>query len=480
MAFVACASIAFLLTTAVHFSNADLCTEKICRYEFVIREGRSMTYPVKYPSGWQDVYDVILNGSRLHLKPNDFHKTVPDISHQELLEHATPLDGVARTLIMINDRFIGPTIEVMQGAQVVVKVVNNMQKQSLTIHWHGMHQRSTMYGDGVPYITQCPISPGQSFTYRFFADPPGTHWYHSHMSNQKADGLYGAMIIRRKLPVLPYSVFIISDWYHVSSTDLETMNPFRTFNQGSGTFHSRFLSSLTYVSGLINGHGRYNGNKAPLSTFNVTKGQKLQFHVVGALSEYAYRISIDQHSMTVIETDGFPVQPVQLQSLIVFGGETFVVEIKADQPVQSYWIRAETLKDPFVQKENDTPKIEVLAVLHYEGSDDQKVPTTSPKQCISDEPCVVLNCPWSAYPQAEYPHTKCINIDQLRLEMSLVNTEKEILSPIAKVHEMFLNFHFSPGSSVNAYTFIFPKSSPIYDSRTQLESCVEECLDHGC
>lgn len=34
--------------------------------------------------------------------------------------------------------------------------------------------------DGVPFITQCPIQPGTSFTYRFKVVKDGTHFYHSH------------------------------------------------------------------------------------------------------------------------------------------------------------------------------------------------------------------------------------------------------------------------------------------------------------
>ena len=33
--------------------------------------------------------------------------------------------------------------------------------------------------DGARDVTQAPIMPGQSFTYRFAAYPPGTHYYHS-------------------------------------------------------------------------------------------------------------------------------------------------------------------------------------------------------------------------------------------------------------------------------------------------------------
>jgi len=81
--------------------------------------------------------------------------------------------------------------------KVVVTVTNNLLKEDLSIHWHGIHMRQTPWMDGVAFVTQCPIPTKQTFQYRFIADPPGTHWYHSHLEMQKADGLFGAIIIHR-------------------------------------------------------------------------------------------------------------------------------------------------------------------------------------------------------------------------------------------------------------------------------------------
>ena len=480
-------------------TNAKLCTEKICKYEFVVRESRSMMYAVEYPSGWQDVYDVALNGSRLTLRENSAHPTVPDVPHDVILNKTNTLDGVPAHMIVINDRFVGPTIEVMRGAHVVVKVVNNLQKQSLTLHWHGMHQRSTFYMDGVPYITQCPISPGQSFTYQFVADPAGTHWYHSHLSNQRADGLYGAIIVHREKPRLPHFELAISDWYHATSTELETSNPYKTYDRGSGPFHFQTidkdhsfdgvkLSSLRYVSGLINGRGRYEGNRAPLTRYEVTKGLTYRFHAVAATNEFAYQISIDHHKLKVVEMDGFSVEPVEVQSLIVIGGETYVFEIEANQlDNTSYWMRAETLKDgkgPFVRNDGSS-KDKILAIFTYlRGASARQDPSTSPTNCTANEPCYVLNCFWKDYPEDVYPNRKCIPIDHMRLSSSLEmakETDQSILSPSEEVHEIFLNFAFSVGSSINNHRFIFPKSSPVYDNAsTVLEPCTAKCYDEGC
>jgi L-ascorbate oxidase len=56
---------------------------------------------------------------------------------------------------------------------------------SISMHWHGLHQKGTPFMDGVPYITQCPIDFGNTFRYRFMARKPGSFLYHSHAGNTK-------------------------------------------------------------------------------------------------------------------------------------------------------------------------------------------------------------------------------------------------------------------------------------------------------
>jgi len=44
-------------------------------------------------------------------------------------------------------------------------------------------------------VTQCPIQSGYSYTYKFKAEPHGTHWWHSHTGSQYADGIRGPLIV---------------------------------------------------------------------------------------------------------------------------------------------------------------------------------------------------------------------------------------------------------------------------------------------
>ena len=91
----------------------------------------------------------------------------------------------------------GQDVRVTEGDKVRF-VVKNELKESTGVHWHGLHTPNAM--DGVPFLTQPPIKPGQTFTYDFVAKPAGTHMYHSHhnAAEQVTKGLLGAFIVEPK------------------------------------------------------------------------------------------------------------------------------------------------------------------------------------------------------------------------------------------------------------------------------------------
>lgn len=88
----------------------------------------------------------------------------------------------------------GPTIRVTEGDRIRINCTNEMT-QSTSIHFHGLRVPNDQ--DGVPFITQPPIDPGQTFTYEFTVPNPGTHMYHSHhnAAEQVTRGLLGAFIV---------------------------------------------------------------------------------------------------------------------------------------------------------------------------------------------------------------------------------------------------------------------------------------------
>lgn len=79
----------------------------------------------------------------------------------------------------------GPPIHVCVNDIVIAVVSNKVPGQDLGIHWHGIEQKGTPFMDGVPMVTQCPISYGSSYKYSFRASSPGTFFYHADSGNLK-------------------------------------------------------------------------------------------------------------------------------------------------------------------------------------------------------------------------------------------------------------------------------------------------------
>lgn len=106
-------------------------------------------------------------------------------------------DGVRKKVYLVNEQFPGPVIECRSMDRLFIHVTNAVNGEHISIHWHGLNMKGANIMDGVSGVTQCPIKHGKTFTYEFTIDPgtSGTFWYHAHLDRQKADGLYGGLIV---------------------------------------------------------------------------------------------------------------------------------------------------------------------------------------------------------------------------------------------------------------------------------------------
>ena len=104
---------------------------------------------------------------------------------------ATPITGYGGSVP-------GPTMRVRRGQEITARLTN-ASSEPTTIHWHGLRVPNAM--DGTPFLTQPPVSPGESFDYRFIAKDAGTFWYHAPLVTQLARGLYGPVIVDEPEPV---------------------------------------------------------------------------------------------------------------------------------------------------------------------------------------------------------------------------------------------------------------------------------------
>jgi manganese oxidase len=94
----------------------------------------------------------------------------------------------------------GPTIQVNQGDRVRI-IVENALPESTSMHWHGLEV--PIEQDGVPWISQKPIAPGEKYTYEFTVHQEGTFFYHAHSAMQEMIGLIGLFIAHPEKPYAP-------------------------------------------------------------------------------------------------------------------------------------------------------------------------------------------------------------------------------------------------------------------------------------
>ena len=419
------------------------------------------------------------------------------------------VDGYTyRSFIGVNGRIPGPTLIVTEGQLVKVNVINRLASESISIHWHGMHQRNSNWMDGVEHVTQCGIPPGASFTYIFKAEQYGTHWYHSHSGAQRTDGLFGALIVKEKdntqrndllgeltsMSITDYEdspeqhTLTLLDWQKSSSLDLFTQihSSIRYFNIdkaselegnrdiGTNSMDGAFIGPVPYWSGLINGRGKHNGDgdenvdyiNSELSDFKVTAGNTYRFRLIGAQSLYAYRFSIEDHKLIVIATDGQFIEPVTVDYIIIHSGERYDFLLKTKEANQlstrQFMIRAVTLS--FTETSTYPTEQSAEAILNYNNDDtpsSQYAGIAERSQTVSQrctDKCIALNCPFKEFPSD-------INIDCIRItDLELLTDYPEELPTIANddSSRLFFNFGFEGTSrtcSINGRNLKLPSAS---------------------
>lgn len=101
-----------------------------------------------------------------------------------------------------NGSLPGPTIQVQQGDRVRILFENKLP-ESTSIHWHGLEV--PIEQDGIPWISQKPVAPGEKYTYEFTVHQEGTFFYHSHGAMQEMMGMIGFFIAHPERSYKPHA-----------------------------------------------------------------------------------------------------------------------------------------------------------------------------------------------------------------------------------------------------------------------------------
>ncbi|OBG85456.1 copper oxidase [Mycobacterium sp. E136] len=252
------------------------------------------------------------------------------------------LGGVAVRTWAYADGVPGPEIRIRKGERMRAQL-NNKLSAPTTIHWHGLAIPNPM--DGVPVLTQPAVPAGESFTYDFVVPDAGTYWYHSHEGTQLDRGLYGPLIIEDPADGADYDdelVIVLDDWVDgtgrtpdqvLADLNRAGMAPMPNVPDAgitSATPLGDDGGDVTYPYYLVNGRVT-----ADSQVVDYHAGQRIRLRIINAGSDTAFQVGVPGHPLRVIATDGFPVEPRQVDSVILGMGERAdaIVTLQASAPV---------------------------------------------------------------------------------------------------------------------------------------------------
>lgn len=324
-------------------------------------------------------------------------------------------DGFTRNVLVINSQIPGPLIEANEGDTLNIHVENKMSG-SVSIHWHGIFQNETAWMDGVTGVTQCPIPPGQSFTYTFtIKEQFGTFWYHAHSQNYLADGIAGPLIVHSPDDPLKKGqdfeqdvILMMTDWYHDMSDDILRQQLSAGYNGSQAAPSSNSV--------LINGIGYFNCSYSPAdrqcNTVGVTDfpkvdllaGTKARLRLINGGAHAMFRVSADEHTLAVVEADSTGVRGPQGFHRIPFhNGERYsvILDLTNDSVGDTFFVRSAIDTDcfawlaPGINETAGTGRaiVRVVDSIDPDCIDDTAfpTPTTSDWNDTISGPCVDLD-----------------------------------------------------------------------------------------
>ena len=221
-----------------------------------------------------------------------------------LVASEVPRDLVAGqprpSLLRLYNETILPVVRLTRGEPAELTLENRLPDEHTTVHWHGLRIPNAM--DGVPYVTQPPVEPGESFTYRFTPPDAGTFFFHPHCNTveQLGRGLAGVLVVDGDAPE-PFDADLVltcKDW---DLNDDGTLGPFLTLR---GAARAGTFGSLTTVNG------------APVSdtacpVYDVPAGANVRLRVLNLDNTRLLRVTVEGAQNWLIATDGMPLAPLE-------------------------------------------------------------------------------------------------------------------------------------------------------------------------
>jgi FtsP/CotA-like multicopper oxidase with cupredoxin domain len=208
----------------------------------------------------------------------------------------------------------GPLLRFRQGETVRIAVENNLAEET-TVHWHGVRVPNAM--DGVPFLTQKPIAPGETFDYAFTIPDAGTYWYHPHQRSleQVGHGLYGAFIVDEAAPVAVDRdlVWVLGDWRLGRDASISD-----DFGNHMDVMMGGHIGTTVTINGSLP------------SSLAVRAGERLRLRLINAAPARIFALEFGGHRPRIVALDGQPVEPHEPDGGRVVLGPAMRVDVALD------------------------------------------------------------------------------------------------------------------------------------------------------
>ncbi|WP_170328313.1 multicopper oxidase family protein [Ruegeria arenilitoris] len=200
-------------------------------------------------------------------------------------------DQVTTGMVSLSPDAPPPVLYGKQG-EVIRLPVRNTLPDYTAMHWHGLRIPNGM--DGVPYLTQMPIGPGEVFDYEFTPPDAGTYWYHPHCMTmeQMAHGLTGVMVIAE------------AEDPGFDSEQVVNLRDFRLDDDGS--FLPAYTTRGAARAGTFGNVQTANWLNGPI--YDHSAGGLVRLRVVNTDTARIYKIHLQGAEARIIAWDGHPVE----------------------------------------------------------------------------------------------------------------------------------------------------------------------------
>jgi FtsP/CotA-like multicopper oxidase with cupredoxin domain len=255
----------------------------------------------------------------------------------DLEAKVTPVivNGKAANLLTYNGDYPGPTIKAKTGELLRVTLTNSLSmlgtnilghdRDITNLHTHGLHVSPMGNADNVMVM----LMPGDRFTYEYDLSnqaPSSISFYHPHIHGSVAEQYWGG---------LAGALDVADDPAITCLSGFETHILFLKDITLSGSAPEPYTSTMDYMMGKEGNTVMVNGLVNPVLA--IKPGQVQRWRVINASNARFYKLSLENHSLYVIGTEGGLLdKPYQMSSLILSPGERADILVKASATTGNY------------------------------------------------------------------------------------------------------------------------------------------------